>query len=93
MLRAAHYSAVRCSCRSSAQTSLNGLVLKVSVSLLRYTDVLLADRCYYEAGIEARNSDHSSEAFVFLNHFLDLEECVEEGDGCVLGASASPYFV
>lgn len=57
----------------------------MSVSLLRHTDVLHADKCYYEAGIAARSANLLSEAFVFLNHFLDLEECIEEeGDGNVL---------
>lgn len=79
MLHATHYSAVRCASRGSS--ALAGIVLKTSVSLLRYTDILLADRCYYEAGREARDAGLSSEAFVFLNHFLDLEECIEEGDG------------
>lgn len=51
---------------------------------MRYTDVLLADRAYYEAGIKARAVGKNSEAFVFLNHFLDLEECIEEGDSTVL---------
>jgi len=59
--------------------------VKVSISLLRHTDVLHADRCYYEAGIAARSASLLSEAFIFLNHFLDLEECIEEeGDGNIL---------
>ncbi|KAK1123435.1 hypothetical protein K0M31_008143 [Melipona bicolor] len=49
-----------------------------------YTDILHADRAYYEAGIEARAAGRNSEAFVFLNHFLDLEECIEEGDNTVM---------
>lgn len=81
-LKVAHYSSVRC---ASKTAGLGSIVLKTSISLLRYTDILLADRCYYEAGIEARNAGLDSEAFVFLNHFLDLEECVEEGDGSVIG--------
>ncbi|XP_011499324.1 PREDICTED: intraflagellar transport protein osm-1 [Ceratosolen solmsi marchali] len=84
ILRATHYSAVYYSCRDIPHSTLADLPLKTSVSLLRYTDILLADRCYYEAGMAARNVGLSSEAFVFLNHFLDLEECVEEGDGSVL---------
>ncbi|KAJ8664577.1 hypothetical protein QAD02_006239, partial [Eretmocerus hayati] len=84
LLRAAHYSAVRCVARSAPGDSLTNLVLKTSVSLLRYSDIILADRAYYEAGNEARAAGLGSEAFVFLNHFLDLEECVDEGDGSVL---------
>lgn len=70
-------------CRSFP--ALSSFVVKASVSLLRQTDVLHADRCYYEAGTAARDAGLLSEAFVFLNHFLDLEECIEEeGDGNVL---------
>lgn len=82
-LEAAHLSAVKHGCRSIP--ALSGVIVKASVSLLRHTDVLYADRCYYEAGIAARAATLLSEAFVFLNHFLDLEECIEEeGDGNVL---------
>lgn len=84
-MHATHYSGVRCASRSCSSATLSNVILKTSVSLLRYTDVLLADRCYYDAGREARDAGLSSEAFVFLNHFLDLEECIEEGDGSVLG--------
>ncbi|XP_043526195.1 intraflagellar transport protein 172 homolog, partial [Frieseomelitta varia] len=82
LLEATHYSTVKCGCRD--YSVLSGLVLKASITLLRYTDILHADRAYYEAGIEARAAGRNSEAFVFLNHFLDLEECIEEGDNTVM---------
>ncbi|XP_024868398.1 intraflagellar transport protein 172 homolog [Temnothorax curvispinosus] len=83
LLEAAHLSAVKHGCRPFP--ALSGVVVKASVSLLRHTDILHADRYYYEAGIAARTAGLLSEAFVFLNHFLDLEECIEEeGDGNVL---------
>ncbi|XP_018399953.1 PREDICTED: intraflagellar transport protein 172 homolog [Cyphomyrmex costatus] len=83
LLKAAHFSAVKHGCRLFP--ALSGVVVKTSVSLLRYTDILHADKYYYEAGMAARTAGLLSEAFVFLNHFLDLEECIEEeGDGNVL---------
>lgn len=82
LFRAAHYSSFRCAMRMFPP--LSGLAVKSSIVLLRYSDMLFADRCYYEAGIDARSAGLSSEAFVFLNHFLDLEECIEEGDGSIL---------
>ncbi|XP_015595286.1 intraflagellar transport protein 172 homolog [Cephus cinctus] len=82
LLRATHYSCVKCGCKPFP--ALSNLVMKTSISLLRYTDILVADRSYYEAGLEARSAGLNSEAFVFLNHFLDLEECIEEGDGSLL---------
>ncbi|KAF7993474.1 hypothetical protein HCN44_010069 [Aphidius gifuensis] len=82
LLRATHYSAVKLACQQHA--SLSNLTVKSAISLLRFTDILLPDRCYYEAGIQTRTSGLLSEAFVFLNHFLDLEECIQEGDGSIL---------
>ena len=82
LLRAAHFSSFKCAARTVP--ALSGLLVKTSITLLRYSDILLADRCYYEAGIDARSAGLTSEAFVFLNHFLDLEECIEEGDGSIL---------
>lgn len=83
LLEAAHLSAVKHGCRSFP--ALSGIVVKVSVSLLRHTDILHADKTYYEAGVATRSASLLSEAFVFLNHFLDLEECIEEeGDSNVL---------
>lgn len=82
VLQAAHYSALKSA--SKEFSPLSGVTTKAAISLLRYSDILPADLCYYEAGLEARSSGLNSEAFVFLNHFLDLEECIEEGDGGLL---------
>ena len=56
------------------------LHLKISVSLLRYTDVIRADKAFYEAGMAARGANRPEMAFVFLNHFLDLLDAIEEHD-------------
>lgn len=82
LLEAAHFSAMKHGCRTFP--ALSSIVVKASVSLLRHTEILHADRYYYEAGVAARNAGLLSEAFVFLNHFLDLEECIEDGDSNVL---------
>lgn len=83
LLEATHFSAVKNGCHSYPE--LSGIVVKASISLLRYTDILHADKCYYDAGNATRSAGLHSEAFVFLNHFLDLEECIEEaGDTNVL---------
>lgn len=81
-LEATHYSAVRYGCHEFS--GLTGIITKTSITLIRYSDILLPDRCYYNAGIDARSSGLTSEAFIFLNHFLDLEECIEEGDSNIL---------
>jgi len=41
-------------CAFSDISSLSALVVKLLVALLRYTDIIPADKGYYEAGIAAR---------------------------------------
>ncbi|CAJ0583461.1 unnamed protein product, partial [Mesorhabditis spiculigera] len=55
--------------------------LKLSIALLRYSDVLPPDRVFYEAGILARDvgTEYEGCAFLFLNHYLDLHEAIEDG--------------
>lgn len=48
----AHLYAMRCAFRDVS--SLSTLVIKLLVALLRYTDVVPADKAYYEAGIAAQ---------------------------------------
>ncbi|KAF2887801.1 hypothetical protein ILUMI_18372 [Ignelater luminosus] len=79
LLLVAHYYATRTACRQVS--SLKGIALKISVALLRYTDVIPADKGFYEAGIDLREDGRVSEAFVFLNHYLDICEAIEEGEG------------
>lgn len=59
------------------------LCLKQSLSLLRYTDILVADRIFYEAGAAAKDygSEYESLGFLLLNHYLDLVDAIEEGNG------------
>ena len=46
--------------------------------MLRYTDLLPADKCFYEAGSAAREHGWGGMAFVFLNRFLDLCDAIDE---------------
>lgn len=48
LLLIAHYFATRAACQQVQ--SLKYIAVKISVSLLRYTDIIPADRAYYEAG-------------------------------------------
>lgn len=54
--------------------------MKISASLLRYTDIIPADKGFYEAGIDLRSQGRESEAFVFLNHYLDICDAIEEDE-------------
>lgn len=51
---------------------------KISVALLRDSDIIPADKAFYEAGTQCRKLGWDSMAFVFLNRFLDLMEVIED---------------
>ncbi|KAL1502378.1 hypothetical protein ABEB36_007525 [Hypothenemus hampei] len=78
LLLISHYYALRCACRQT--TTLKPIGVKISTALLRYTDLIPADKAYYEAGKDLKEEGRISEAFVFFNHYLDLCEAIEEGD-------------
>lgn len=48
LLLIVHYYAVRCVCRQVQV--LKNIGTKISVALLRYTDIIPADKGFYEAG-------------------------------------------
>ncbi|KAH8278227.1 hypothetical protein KR044_002922 [Drosophila immigrans] len=79
LLTIAHYYATRAACR--AVPSLQPLAVRLSLALLRHTDVLPVDKGFYEAGLELRQAGREAEAFVMLNHYLDVCEAIEEGSG------------
>jgi intraflagellar transport protein 172 len=78
LLVISHYYAARCAYKEVK--TLDHLVAKLSTSLLRHTDIVPADKAFFEAGVDCRAVGHESEAFVFLNHYLDLCEAIEEGN-------------
>lgn len=71
-LRISHYLATRAAFQGVEQ--LDMLVAKLSTSLLRYTDVLPADKAFYESGLHCKAVGWENLAFVFFNRFLDLSE-------------------
>ncbi|KAK8378095.1 hypothetical protein O3P69_018808 [Scylla paramamosain] len=77
LLLLAHYLAARSAYMATPQ--LENLSAKVSVSVLRYTHILPADKAFYEAGMACKEVGWKNMAFVFLNRFLDLCEAIEEG--------------
>lgn len=76
LLLISHYYATRAACRQIS--SLQFLGTKISVALLRFTNIIPVDKAFYEAGIDVRKEGRTSEAFVFLNHYLDVCEVIEE---------------
>ncbi|XP_060552918.1 intraflagellar transport protein 172 homolog [Ruditapes philippinarum] len=73
----AHYYATRSS--AMAHKSLDSIATKLSVSMLRHTDVIPADKAFFEAGMMCRAIGWDNMAFVFLNRYLDISEAIEEG--------------
>eukprot|EP00038_Savillea_parva_P019439 m.27515 g.27515 ORF g.27515 m.27515 type:complete len:1369 (+) comp4420_c1_seq1:587-4693(+) len=74
----AHYCAMKAACEGVGP--LREIATKVTVSLLRHTDLLCADRAFYEAGMACKQVGWENMAFVFLNRYIDLSEKIEEGD-------------
>lgn len=74
---------------------------QVSVSLLRYCDLVRVDQLYLDAGRAARKSKQEGLAFVLLNRYLDIYELIEDPDSNNLGDNSefantdipSPYDV
>ncbi|KAM9496806.1 intraflagellar transport protein 172 homolog [Clarias gariepinus] len=77
MLVVAHYYATRSAAKGIDQ--LSTLAAKLSISLLRHTELIPADKAFYEAGLAAKDIGSENMAFIFLNHFLDLADCIDEG--------------
>lgn len=68
-----HLYAMRCAFANVS--SLGTLVVKVLVALLRYTDIIPADKAYYEAGIAARVRTYACKVQVYS--FIPLNSDIE----------------
>nr|XP_046228660.1 intraflagellar transport protein 172 homolog isoform X2 [Scatophagus argus] len=77
MLLIAHYYATRSAANGVEQ--LITIAAKLSVSLLRHTELIPADKAFYEAGLACKAVGWENMAFIFLNHFLDLCDAFDEG--------------
>ena len=78
MLIISHYYAVRAAVLG--QNNLNNIAAKISVSLLRYSDLIPCDKAFYEAGVDCKAVGWDNMAFMFLNRYLDLSEGIEENN-------------
>jgi intraflagellar transport protein 172 len=77
-----HYSAMRCSCIGNDQ--MDQLAAKISVALLRHTDLVPADKAFYEAGVACQKAKWDNMAFVFLNRYIDLADAIDDGTGEIM---------
>lgn len=76
MLTIAHYYATRSA--ALPHSSLAAIATKLSISLLRHTDFIPADKAFYEAGTMCKTLGLGDMACVFLNRYLDLVEAIED---------------
>uniref|UniRef100_A0A0N4ZD27 WD_REPEATS_REGION domain-containing protein n=1 Tax=Parastrongyloides trichosuri TaxID=131310 RepID=A0A0N4ZD27_PARTI len=60
--------------------------LKLKISLVRYIDLIPADKVFYEAGIACRKHGEKYEnmAFTFLSMYLDITDAIEDNDPSVV---------
>ncbi|XP_057208125.1 intraflagellar transport protein 172 homolog isoform X2 [Triplophysa rosa] len=77
MLHVAHYYATRSAAKGIDQ--LSPVAAKLSISLLRHTELIPADKAFYESGLAAKAVGWENMAFIFLNRFLDLADGIDEG--------------
>lgn len=85
LLLIAHYYMTRSVCRQVP--SLNFIANKISVALLRYTDLIPVDKGFFEAGMDLRAVGRESEAFILINHYLDVCEAIEEDSAMLVDHS------
>ena len=81
LLLVTHLAHLRFVCN---QQDLPALLARQSVALLRYTQLLPVDKCFFDAGTATRSGTHQlNMAFVFFNRFVDLTDLMadpEQGD-------------
>ena len=66
LLLITHYYTMRCSCIDNDQ--LDTIAAKLSISLLRHTDLIAADKAFYEAGMTCQVSNEKMDK-IGLNSF------------------------
>lgn len=85
LLLITHYYVTRSVCREVP--SLHFIAVKLSVALLRYTDLVPVDKGFLEAGMDLRSVGRESEAFILINHYLDVCEAIEDNSGMLVDHS------
>ncbi len=80
LLMATHYSArlKECILHSSNNKDCSDIAARMAITLLRYVDIVPADKAFYQAGILCREIGEESLALLLLNRYIDLTEAIEE---------------
>lgn len=71
----------------SEHEQLDVITAKLSISLLRHSDILPMDRAFYEAGIMCRKMNWNEMSMMFLNRYLDVVDAIEERNPEMLATS------
>jgi len=79
LLQVVHLMALKTQCSGQSE-QLNALATKMATSLVRFCDIVPADRLFCEAGLACRDAKRDNMAFVFLNRYLDIADAMEEAD-------------
>ncbi|CAN0457016.1 unnamed protein product, partial [Ectocarpus sp. 12 AP-2014] len=90
LLMATHYTCLMGRCREKGGKDCLELASKMSITLLRYSDSIPSDKCFYQARINTPSMcDLGNEnlAFVLLNRYVDLTEAIDEGNASLLDNS------
>ncbi|CAF1215295.1 unnamed protein product [Adineta steineri] len=85
LLWVSHMNAMRAACSEHEQ--LDTITAKLSISLLRHSDILPMDRAFYDAGIMCRKVNWNEMSMMFLNRYLDVVDAIEEGKPEMLATS------
>lgn len=80
LLHVAHYESLHAVCKSKGGVYAE-MQQRLATALIRYCDVLPADRVFYEAGQACKAAGKLNQAFVFTNRFLDICDAMEEAEG------------
>jgi intraflagellar transport protein 172 len=79
LLHCCHYVCLLSACRSKGGP-FTEVANSIAVSLVRYCDILPADRVFYEAGQACKESGKVNQAFVLTNRFIDIAELMDDGE-------------
>ena len=59
---------------------LDRVTAKISTSLLRYCQIIRADKAFLDAGEFNKKISHNDAAFIFYNRYIDLYDAIEDPD-------------
>ncbi|VDM09167.1 unnamed protein product [Wuchereria bancrofti] len=88
-LEIAHYGALRSAILEYTGTEIERIAAQITISFIRYSDIMQADKVFYEAGMACRKLGTTKErlAFMLLNHYLDLCDAIEDQDPSAVDGS------